>query len=530
MNFAAILNAVNTTVHAQHENNFREAYKKYTNKKDANDLLNELHNQGYWVDTKGLEQIFKEGKLPDKFISAGETHTDIASDSLDYKKASDIVNEYFRFKDIKQEAEEPIVQAPVAQIPEVQTAKGTIHIIRHGKTIEDEKGINSGPTQEPITAEGKKEVEEGALGKVTAFLRKIITSGRQRAIESAEVIGKDKNISIEQNTALDPWNTGDEKTGFAEIKDEEWKIISDWFALHPDERVYTGDNEELKKEFADRSLTETFNEFKQRVLSAMPEITNSLSDGGAIMTHSNVIQLLKAYVANGSRNDGNIGTLYVQNEPSKNGEFIEFQRQQINPNFSEAEAIQNKEGKMSQEEVLALLEGRLIKVTKIDALNALEGEVASEILSGEYTGDGVDELFNIRREEISKNVNIRDIKEGQIILLKTGEYVTTVKLIKRGTYSGKKATVSNPLLEAKGYTNDLPTVYYLTKDNIKLIKGMEPVKTNLTDKEKSLAKDNQEKNTNFMADVAVKTKLQAEVKKEGTQKGDEDFFNDLGCK
>jgi len=530
MDFASILAEVNKATHDKRVENFEAAYKKYRDNIDANALLNDLHDAGYWIDDKGLDKIFKENKLPDNFVSAAQAHTPIPVDSVDYKKAADIVTDYFNLKDLKSK-EEPVETTKPTFI---QTATGKIRIFRHGETAEDEKGINSGPTQEHITPEGEKHVEDGAEGNVDETLTKIIVSTRQRAIDSAEVVAKKgKDVVVEQNAALDPWNTGDDKTGFAGIPDEDWHKIDSWFALHPEEKVYAGEDvnaegKPLKEIYADRQSVESFNEFKDRVLTALPEITNALSDGGGIMTHSNVVQLLKAYKENGSKNDGNLGMLFVKNEPSKNGEVIDFQRQEVNPSFAE---VKQKEEAAHEAAIEKFdLQGKLDAIKTEDELEALKAEVEKALVDGTIPPvDGwyeyVAEAIEAKNIELFSKIDISTLKKGDVVTLKNSKY-QDVQI--------KSVSSKNGKIHVEGfYVNGLPIQgdnRYITMDDIKYTAHMKQAKTTVTPAEKTLIKTNQEKTTDFTQDVNRLKQVADAAEKKTTAQVTEDFLNNLGCK
>lgn len=521
------LNKTQTDLFENREKDFEESVEKVQSRVELNSVLQALFSRGIVIPQNELDALANEKKAPNEFYDVASKQVITKLDPR-YNQLAAITEAYVAVNTKGELVEEE--EVVIEPIKSIQTANGLIRIIRHGETIEDEQGVNSGPTQEHITAEGAKHVEQGAEGNVDETLTKIIVSSRQRAKDSADVIAKGKDITIEENKALDPWNTGDEKTGFAEIPDEDWHKFADWFATHPEERVYTGEDAELKEKYPNRELIESFNDFKNRVLDAMPAITNAISDGGAIMTHSNVIQLLKAYVENGSKNDANINMLYVKNEASKNGEFIEFQRKEINPSFIEKKVVTPKEkalktkvARTPQDIALAKIKTKLDSVNDEDELNTLIQDIESKI-GREYTSDGVEDLINARKKELSLVVDWQEISEGDLLVHETYGKVQVMK--KDPTYIQVKEFGLNGKKSFRIYKHDLnKDIKHKWREGME---GKEPI--NVTDSEKKLAQTNLEGNTNFMSDVALKTKLQAEVKVEGKEKVNKDFFNDLGCK
>lgn len=570
------LNKVQTDMFNNRGQDIDKSVKAAQERVELNTVLQALFDRGIVIPHNQVDNLVTERKVPDEFYDVAGKRV-ITSQDPNYALYAQVVESYFAVnpkEPISDEAYKTFVDTGVVT-PEVikaiadkikgrrdlseretaifhantlrvndliasegvgkQTAAGTIHIVRHGETIEDEKGINSGPTQEHITPEGAQHVKEGAEGNVDASLTHIVTSTRQRALDSADIIAKGQHISIEQNAALDPWNTGDETTGFAGIPDEDWHNLDAWFALNPDQRIYAGEDEALKTKYAGIQLAETFNEFKDRVLNGLPDIISSLPDGGAIVTHSNVIQLLKAYKENGSKNDAEMGPLFAQNKPTNNGEFMPMERRELDPTFGNPviEGLgKNAEGKsvrIPQDQALAQIREQLSAVTDEDQLEGVVEEIESNIIKGHYVSDGVNDLIEARRRELADTLDFEFIKEGDVLIMqgvKAGDEPKRIVV--------QKDNSKMKLRRFGEITGGLITVYKkdLHRDvKYKYKEGMENQEApQMGAAGKKLAETNKNKNTSFTSDPAELKRLAEEARKEGQEKVDNDFINDLGCK
>ncbi len=522
------LNKTLTDMYAARGEQIEKSVKETQSRIETNVLLNTLYKRGYVVDAADLAKLADEAVIPEQFYDIANKQVVKKGDAR-YAEFEEIVKDYLSAKQGKP------LEPPVTDVPPVttQTATGKIRIVRHGKDKNDEDELTSGETSTPLVESGKQDVRKGLEQVKKEDVPAIITSPITRAKETADIIGKEKGVKVEENDALAPWHIGDNKTGFSEVSDEDWAKMADWFALHPDEKAYAGEDEALKEKYKGRQPTESFNQFKTRVISALPELTNKLPDGGVLVTHSNVTQLIKAYIANGSKDDANLGLQFIKEKPSDNGEFIDFERQQVNPFFVKKETPSTTEvTKQKLQEVSYDVKKKLAAVKNGRELDVLEKELEAlltnypEVKRLGLDSDILTVLVEAKRKELGTTFDWDSLQEGNVVMMHDPRY--NLMVVKKKTNNDVKlykfGESGNVTLTIK--KNDVAkNIKYMYNEGVE---GMEP--EGLTKEERDLAQTNQKEAQEFTSDAAELKRLQEEALKQGVVKTDDEFFKDLGCK
>jgi len=154
---------------------------------------------------------------------------------------------------------------------------------RHANTKDDEQGKVSGPNDNVLSAEGKKDANSLAEEVKDKGVTKIITSDLERAKETGHIVSEKTGAKTESRPELNTWDIGD----FDKASDEEFKKAQEYFVTHPDE-----------KEFEGKHINESFNEYKDRVIKARTELENE-PPSTLVVNHSNNMMLWDAYEKNG---------------------------------------------------------------------------------------------------------------------------------------------------------------------------------------------------------------------------------------
>lgn len=257
-------------------------------------------------DATDLKNTIGEQKVKDSRIPSDITDTDkrsAVSDLLDQRDAkekeletvhpalqknvsediSDIDKkiESLTAKNADQKTVQPDTEETVNKTPD----KETIPILesRHANTEDDEIGKVSGQNTKPLSKDGVEDAE--ALRDEVALHApdKIITSDLPRAKQTADIVS-DGKIPVEENKNLRSWDLGE----FSGMKDADFKKVQKFFVEHPDEKTFEGKN-----------LGESFNDYKDRVISEREKIDKENDAGTMIQNHSNNMNIWDAYQKNG---------------------------------------------------------------------------------------------------------------------------------------------------------------------------------------------------------------------------------------
>lgn len=105
---------------------------------------------------------------------------------------------------------------------------------RHADTMDDEKGLVSGPNDAPISKEGRKDAKDLANSVEGKGVTKIITSDLERAKQTGQVVADKTGATVEHRPELNTWDIGD----FDKSSDEEFKKAQRYFVENPDAKQY----------------------------------------------------------------------------------------------------------------------------------------------------------------------------------------------------------------------------------------------------------------------------------------------------
>jgi|GEM_PF-4640122 len=196
---------------------------------------------------------------------------------------------------------------------------------RHADTVDDEKGLVSGPNDNPLSKEGKRDANDLANDVKDKGVTKVITSDLERAKQTGRTVAEKTGATIEHRTELNTWDIGE----FDKSSDAEFKKVQDYFVSHPNDTKLGQSlsdedfaekyldkndfkkwsdldikNDEKAKQFLDqkregeKSVNETFNQYKNRVINARSELEKEPAST-LVINHSNNMMLWDAYVKNG---------------------------------------------------------------------------------------------------------------------------------------------------------------------------------------------------------------------------------------
>jgi broad specificity phosphatase PhoE len=148
-----------------------------------------------------------------------------------------------------------------------------IYLIRHGKTLYNQKGLFRGEANIPLVEEGFKDAEE-----IKKFLEEvkpsfIVSSDKKRATQTANILAKGTDIEPTDTDQLRAWNLGKFS---GQPKNEENLKELEKYINNPDESVPEG---------------ESLNEFKDRILPVLAECFEHAAKigPGFVVAHSSVI-------------------------------------------------------------------------------------------------------------------------------------------------------------------------------------------------------------------------------------------------
>lgn len=165
---------------------------------------------------------------------------------------------------------------------ESQAAESTGQYLeaRHGDTTHDEEKKVSGQDNGGLSELGKKDA--AALAEEVAAdhdVKKVITSDLPRAVETAQIVADKVGAPVEQRPELRSWDLGD----FRGMNDDEFKKAQKHFVENPD-----------ATEFEGKSLKESFNQYKDRVIKAQEGLQKEGPET-MVINHSNNMSIWDAY-------------------------------------------------------------------------------------------------------------------------------------------------------------------------------------------------------------------------------------------
>lgn len=421
---------------AQRLEKLKKALEVFMQKMEHNDLLNALYKIGVYFDPSEIDSFINDNKIPDAFYDA-VTSGKIEKSSDKFKEIEKVLEKYNKIvrPDVVDKIEKEKVQKEKELLKSKQTPTGIIYISRHGSNSDDAEGVVSGSTAPPLSEEGKAEVRKELKAITDENVQKVISSPVVRAKESGEIIAKNKKAELVTDDRLFPWNVGDEQTGFAKTPDEDWDKLSAWFANNPTEKVYAGvdvDNEgvKLSEKYAGHSMLESFDELKTRVIPAIKDIVNNSPDDTAVVTHSNITQLIKAYAENGKVNNDNLNQLFVTSPPLRNGELLPLERNEISPLPAAAIVVEQSK------EVPFDLVNKLENITNGEELKNFEKEIISKLANYKEANklgldaDAIGLLIERKKQELATLFNYDDVKVGNVLAMVDPRYDLMIVLSK----------------------------------------------------------------------------------------------------
>jgi phosphoserine phosphatase len=157
----------------------------------------------------------------------------------------------------------------------------TVFLVRHGVTAWHEEGRVLGQRDIPLSPEGLRQAEEAAAGLAGVPIAEVLSSPLQRAIQSADFIGKAAGIEVARDPRLIDFQLG-KWTGmtYAEVaENEEYQR----FVRQPDsERIPDG---------------ESLEDIRRRSVAAVEQTLRDSPPGDAvaIVTHAGIIRVLLSH-------------------------------------------------------------------------------------------------------------------------------------------------------------------------------------------------------------------------------------------
>jgi len=151
---------------------------------------------------------------------------------------------------------------------------GNVKVFEHGEDTATKEGILNGHKATNLTEEGKTEAFNLGQDLVKEGINKIIDSGIERAIQTAE-IASNETIAVEKNPLFKTWNMGD-----LEGRLPEEDVNEEFFVVNENAKITPN--------------AETFKQFRERALKAW-NYTKTLPSTTAIITHSKVQRLFDVY-------------------------------------------------------------------------------------------------------------------------------------------------------------------------------------------------------------------------------------------
>lgn len=210
---------------------------------------------------------------------------------------------------------------------------------RHQSTEHDEQGIVSGHNQLGLSDEGvigahelKEEVQQNHA------ITKVVTSDLKRSKETGEIVA-DGKVPVESRAGLNSWDLKE----FGGMKDVDFKPIQEWFAAHPDDKVYNGDIDQYKG----KALGESLNEYANRAIEARQQVEDE-GPGSFLVSHSNNMNIWEAYKDNGNKWDSEAIKDYISRPTPEPGEIVDAPEER-DKGQQVVEAI--KVGKVSDKEI-----------------------------------------------------------------------------------------------------------------------------------------------------------------------------------
>ncbi|MDO5145455.1 MAG: alpha-ribazole phosphatase [Eubacteriales bacterium] len=118
-----------------------------------------------------------------------------------------------------------------------------IYMVRHGETVLNQKGCYYGRTDVPLAGEGERQAEKLALFFKDVSFDLILCSPLRRAVSTAEIIGKNKNVGIWKDGRLSEQDFGwFEGMTYREIKSRFPRHLEEWERSYEEYRLPGGES------------------------------------------------------------------------------------------------------------------------------------------------------------------------------------------------------------------------------------------------------------------------------------------------
>ncbi len=157
-------------------------------------------------------------------------------------------------------------------------------LLRHGETDWNVANKIQGSTDIPLNVLGKEQAKQAAnyIDKTEYNIECIYTSGLQRALQTAEIIGEELGLCVLSKDGL-------EEMSFGEWEGRSWKAIGE-----ENSSVYQRWHKERR--YTNTPSGESYDEVVNRVVAALSEIVRNQVEDVLVVTHSAVIMALMAYL------------------------------------------------------------------------------------------------------------------------------------------------------------------------------------------------------------------------------------------
>lgn len=136
-------------------------------------------------------------------------------------------------------------------------------LVTHPETKFDHEGRVHGHLDPPLSQQGREKAERIAKGFRNKGVKRIHSSPRQRATETAHAISKQTGAPVEIHSELEPWKLG----SLSGAKTHSVKPVLDYFSSHPKRPIPDG-------------------EAKQDVLDRYKKFSKTLKPGDVVVGHS----------------------------------------------------------------------------------------------------------------------------------------------------------------------------------------------------------------------------------------------------
>ncbi len=148
-----------------------------------------------------------------------------------------------------------------------------LYIVRHGKTLFNEKHMIQGWCDAPLTKEGLEQAKALGQGLTNIPFTACVSSPLFRAIKTGKEIIKDRNIPFELNDHLIEYNYG-------HLEGESESQLEKIYPIFLGQEIEDYDGE-------------SYQDFTKRILKGLEEIYDQYPDGNVlVITHAGVITCL----------------------------------------------------------------------------------------------------------------------------------------------------------------------------------------------------------------------------------------------